>query len=361
MPRSLDNGSQYSYGTIGVLTRSGDQACTVGGRPWWEWALVGVTFLNIGFCLAFTVIDLVATSKELSFEDEMSEIIMPIYPADVPFNLSNSTGFDKTINPAFNYDLVALLAMVFALILFLYGMLAEKKYELYLCPIVMGLAVIFCIPETVINEEHFVWYKACRIGICGCLTLISWVLTSLTVSENRWSEFTITGTSDGLMKMYRRLCYFTALLKLDFFIVTVLAIFCLRRGLQSELRDCLFMTGIFVLAFVSLVIGIVAVNRERKQLVFAFIILNVLMYLWIPCQMMTYPCFQDIKMCCATRLLFMFGALSAGIITVVVKTYISIELLQVYKNFGFGLTDAAFMGLVASESSSLLGRSRRRH
>ncbi|CAG2110242.1 unnamed protein product, partial [Medioppia subpectinata] len=63
--------------------------------------------------------------------------------------------------------------------------------------------------------------------------------------------------------------------------------------------------------------------------------------------------------CVSQQTLLSYGCLFAGAILVLVRVLLFMQLLRAHRNFGYGLADSAFVGLV-NETTRLLSRNQRR-
>ncbi|XP_076304346.1 uncharacterized protein LOC143222162 isoform X5 [Tachypleus tridentatus] len=212
-------------------------------------------------------------------------------------------------DPCFTFSVAILFAAAYGTPFVIQGVLYQQSHSLYLHLASLVLAVFYSVADYSFNKEHRDDFKMARMVIGLVFVIINIYLTVKVTTKITWTEFLIIGASDGMLCMYKKLCYFLMLLKLD-----------LEAG----------------------------VKKEIKLLVFLFIALNFALPIWVPFQS---SCSHEDAVLAYTRL-------GTGMFGILLQIYICIEVIKVYRNFDYGLADHAFVGLVASESTSLLSRSR---
>ncbi|XP_013779428.1 uncharacterized protein LOC106463895 [Limulus polyphemus] len=297
------------------------------GRSCSEWTLLVLSMMNV-----FIIIGI--SAKEL-----------------------HSSLSQRTCDPSFIFSIAVLFAAGFGSCFIIHGVLCQRAHSVYLHLASVFLAVSYSIVDYYFNVEHRDNFKIARMVIGVVLGMISIYIAMKVTTRNRWTEFTIIGASDGLLEMYKKLCYFLMLLKLDFEAGILLGIFSLTEALENKLHNILLLTGILVYSLAICIIGSIAVKKELKALVFLFIVLSFVLPVWVPFQVMYFECPLQ-NSCSHEDIVLAYTRLGAGTSGIVLRIYICIEVMKVYKNFGYGLTDHAFAGLVASESTNLLSRPR---
>ncbi|XP_076304345.1 uncharacterized protein LOC143222162 isoform X4 [Tachypleus tridentatus] len=221
-------------------------------------------------------------------------------------------------DPCFTFSVAILFAAAYGTPFVIQGVLYQQSHSLYLHLASLVLAVFYSVADYSFNKEHRDDFKMARMVIGLVFVIINIYLTVKVTTKITWTEFLIIGASDGMLCMYKKLCYFLMLLKLD-----------LEAG----------------------------VKKEIKLLVFLFIALNFALPIWVPFQVMYFECPLQ-SSCSHEDAVLAYTRLGTGMFGILLQIYICIEVIKVYRNFDYGLADHAFVGLVASESTSLLSRSR---
>ncbi|XP_076350610.1 uncharacterized protein LOC143247079 isoform X2 [Tachypleus tridentatus] len=262
-----------------------------------------------------------------------------------------------TYDPCFIFSVAVLFVAGFGSCFIIHGVLCQRAHSVYLHLASVFLAVSYSIVDYYFNVEHRDNFKIARMVIGVVLGMVSLYIAILVTTRNSWTEFAIIGASNGLLEMYKKLCYFLMLLKLDLEAGILLGILSLTKDLENKLYNILLLTGILVYSLAICIIGSIAVKKELKALVFLFIVLSFVLPVWVPFQVMYFECPLQYS-CSYEGSVLGYTRLGAGTFGIVLQIYICIEIMKVYKNFGYGLTDHAFAGLVASESTNLLSRPR---
>ncbi|XP_013772959.2 uncharacterized protein LOC106458051 [Limulus polyphemus] len=310
------------------VTASFNQRFHCFGRSCSEWTLLVLSLLNI-----FAVTGI--STKELYS------------------SISRGISYD----PCFTFSVAILFTAVYGTPFIIQGVLYQQSHSLYLHLASVVLAVLYSVADYSFNKEHRDDFKIARMVIGLVFVSINIYLAVKVTTKITWTEFLIIGASDGMLCIYKKLCYFLMLLKLDLEAGVLLAIFSLTKALESNFQNIVIFTGITVYSLSLCVIGSIAVKKEFKLLVFLFIALNFALPVWIPFQVMYFECPLQ-SSCSHEDAVLAYTRLATGIFGILFQIYICIEVIKVYKNFDYGLTDRAFAGLVASESTNLLSRSR---
>ncbi|XP_076304341.1 uncharacterized protein LOC143222162 isoform X1 [Tachypleus tridentatus] len=260
-------------------------------------------------------------------------------------------------DPCFTFSVAILFAAAYGTPFVIQGVLYQQSHSLYLHLASLVLAVFYSVADYSFNKEHRDDFKMARMVIGLVFVIINIYLTVKVTTKITWTEFLIIGASDGMLCMYKKLCYFLMLLKLDLEAGVLLAIFCLTKPLESNFQNIFIFTGITAYSLSMCIIGSIAVKKEIKLLVFLFIALNFALPIWVPFQVMYFECPLQ-SSCSHEDAVLAYTRLGTGMFGILLQIYICIEVIKVYRNFDYGLADHAFVGLVASESTSLLSRSR---
>lgn len=275
--------------------------------------------------------------------------------ADITLSLPvNGTDFDHPSDYPFQpfaFDVVVLSVVVFGAWFAVSGVLLEHEYEIVLHLACMGLASVYATIEYFVcgfgREDRLVLSRAM---LALALTSVSAVLAARSVLHPTWTEFVLVGVSEGMIIMYKKFCKFLMLLKLEFVAIAIFAILILNTGVHSSPSKFVFVGVILLYGLVLWTVGSLAVRKERPWLAFTYVALSMVAPLFLPIEMTArFP--LDHQMHTRDSPLVHWGA---GLFCIVMRVYLHIELLQVYKNFDRGLIDQAFVRLLTPEATGLL-------
>ncbi|CAN8001249.1 unnamed protein product [Ixodes hexagonus] len=269
----------------------------------------------------------------------------------LPVNGTNtSLSSDLPFQP-FAFDVVVLFCVAFGAWFAVSGVLLEHEYEIMLHLACMGLASVYATVEYFVcgfdREDHLVLYRAM---LAMALTSLSAILAARSILHPTWTEFVLIGVSEGMIIMYKKFCKFLMLLKLEFVATAIFAILILNTGVHSSTSKFLFVAAIFCYGLILWIVGSLAVRKERPWLAFSYVALSMVAPLFLPVEMSAQfklvppPQTRDSPLV----------HVGAGVFCIIMRVYLHIELLQVYKNFDRGLIDQAFVGLLTPEATGLL-------
>ncbi|XP_053203634.1 uncharacterized protein LOC128388267 isoform X2 [Panonychus citri] len=214
-------------------------------------------------------------------------------------------------DPLYKLSSLIVTTLVLSIFLLLHGNLCQRNYDLYLYFFDVALLTCFSyLNDTWGPDRKYLTQVQKYIG----LVVTPAIGLLVFINRQMFDQFNIVGASPSIISMYKTYCYFQALIKWD---------------LQNM------------------------VYKESKYLVFIHVVLSFIGLLWIPLQIIDVSCFREVN-CQPQSLMISFAALGIGAPTMIVKLWVYIEQLKVYKNFGYGLTDSAFTTLANLESTSLL-------
>lgn len=95
---------------------------------------------------------------------------------------------------------------------------------------------------------------------------------------------------------------------------------------------------ILLLAVIKWIMGKVSLMREITPLLYLYIVITMMSHLWIPYQLLHTSCFSATS-CDDDQIMFTYISLVAAVAVIISQIYIMINLMRVYRNFGYGLTD----------------------
>lgn len=274
----------------------------------------------------------------------------------VPINGTDGSGM-LPVQPysPFAFDVIVLFTVAFGAWFGVSGVLLEHEYELALHVACMMLASVYSATEYFVCGDSFsfslILYRAL---VAATMTSISAILATRAIFHPTWTEFVLVGVSEGMIEMYKTFCKFLALLKLEFLSYTVFGILVLNAGVHSTSWQFTTMAIIVIYSLVLWCIGSLAVRKERQLLVYTYVALSMIAPLFLPLEISARFPNKPVQIADAPIV-----HLVAGAFCILMRVYLHIELLRVYKNFNCGLVNQAFLGLLTPETTGLL--SGRRH
>uniref|UniRef100_A0A1E1X9J3 Putative conserved plasma membrane protein n=1 Tax=Amblyomma aureolatum TaxID=187763 RepID=A0A1E1X9J3_9ACAR len=274
----------------------------------------------------------------------------------VPINVTanNPMPLAQPYDP-FAFDVIVLFTVAFGAWFGVSGVLLEHEYEIALHMACMMFASVYSATEYYVCGDSFnsslILYRAL---VVATMTSISAVLAIKAIFHPAWTEFVLVGVSEGMIEMYKTFCKFLALLKLEFLLYTIFGILVLNAGVHSTSWQFTTMSIIIVYSLVLWYIGSLAVRKERQLLVYTYVALSMIAPLFLPLEISARFPNKTVQIADAPIV-----HLVAGAFCVLMRVYLHIELLRVFKNFNCGLVNQAFLGLLTPETTGLL--SGRRH
>jgi len=305
------------------------QACSTLGRL--EWIFLVVSLCNILTCSGLTIERLVVYAQQQG-------------------------------SPDFTFALLLLISCVFCLFYVLNGLFREHQYEIYAFIAAIILVMAYCIFEYSFHPSGRTTIKMVRLIISCVLGPPNIVLAVYVARRFGWLQFRIIGASEALLQMYGQLKLFLSLQKMDLQATLSILILCLEQGTTVNLEDELTLSVGTAIAAVWFFLGIIAVQREVRFLVWAIAILGLLqptyvLYMISKVYTGTYaPVTPDGTI--SPDHILKYSILGVGALSILVRVMLLGELALVYKNFGFGLKERAFSVLV-TEHTSLLSNAQR--
>ncbi|XP_065312460.1 uncharacterized protein [Dermacentor albipictus] len=275
----------------------------------------------------------------------------------VPINITMIKSSELVVQPynPFAFDVIVLLAVVFGAWFGISGVLLEHQYELALHVACMVLASVYSVTEYVVcgNDGSFLLLMY-RALVSATLTTISAILAIKAVFHPTWTEFVLVGVAEGMIEMYRSFCKFLAMLKLEFLSYAIFGILVLNAGVNSTLWQ--FTTLAIILAYSLALwwIGSMGVRKERPIMVYTYVALSMIAPLFLVLEISARFPNKTIQIADIPVV-----HVVAGGFCILMRVYLHIELLHVFKNFNCGLINQEFLGLLTPETTGLL--SGRRH
>ncbi|KAL3226795.1 hypothetical protein MRX96_024623 [Rhipicephalus microplus] len=232
------------------------------------------------------------------------------------------------------------------------GVLLEHEYEIGLHIACMALASLYGVTEYFVcgayHNSLLVMYRAL---FSMALTSISAILAIKAVFHPTWTEFVLVGVSEGMIAMYKTFCKFLAMLKLEFVSYVIFGILVLNAGVNSTVWQFTTLVIILLYGIALWFIGSLGVRKERPTLVYTYVALSMIAPLFLVLEITARFPNRSIHIADAPYR-------SRGF-CILMRVYLHIELLHVFKNFNYGLINQEFLGLLTPEATGLL--SGRRH
>ncbi|XP_053203633.1 uncharacterized protein LOC128388267 isoform X1 [Panonychus citri] len=252
-------------------------------------------------------------------------------------------------DPLYKLSSLIVTTLVLSIFLLLHGNLCQRNYDLYLYFFDVALLTCFSyLNDTWGPDRKYLTQVQKYIG----LVVTPAIGLLVFINRQMFDQFNIVGASPSIISMYKTYCYFQALIKWDLQNMIILAN-CAFAMSNTFTVNLIIFASLIIYATLVWIIAKIAVYKESKYLVFIHVVLSFIGLLWIPLQIIDVSCFREVN-CQPQSLMISFAALGIGAPTMIVKLWVYIEQLKVYKNFGYGLTDSAFTTLANLESTSLL-------
>lgn len=275
----------------------------------------------------------------------------------IPINATTTHSQEVLVQPydPFAFDVIVLFTVAFGAWFGLSGVLLEHEYEIALHIACMALASVYGVTEYfVCGDYHNSLLAMYRALVCMTMTSISAILAIKAVFHPTWTEFVLVGVSEGMIAMYRTFCKFLAMLKLEFVSYAIFGILVLNAGIHSTVWQFSTLAIILIYGVALWCIGSLGVRKERPMLVYIYVALSMIAPLFLVLEISARFPNKTIQIADAPIV-----HVVAGGFCIVMRVYLHIELLHVFKNFNYGLVNQEFLGLLTPEATGLL--SGRRH
>lgn len=275
----------------------------------------------------------------------------------VPINATTTHTSEITVQPydPFAFDVIVLFCVVFGAWFGLSGVLLEHEYEIALHIACMALASLYGVTEYfVCGDYHNTLLVMYRALASMALTSTSAILAIKAVFHPTWTEFVLVGVSEGMIAMYKTFCKFLAMLKLEFVSYAIFGILVLNAGIHSTLWQFTTLAIILAYGLALWFIGSLGARKERPMLVYTYVALSMIAPLFLVLEISARFPNKTIEISDAPIV-----HVVAGGFCILMRVYLHIELLHVFKNFNYGLVNQEFLGLLTPEATGLL--SGRRH
>ncbi|XP_046910989.2 uncharacterized protein LOC124492204 isoform X1 [Dermatophagoides farinae] len=269
-------------------------------------------------------------------------------------NLKELIDLKELMSSSFVVNATILIICVISISFLACGIFGFKQNEICLFLLAMSLCCFYIAIEFAFTVQYNSTIKLARL--CIALSLTSILLISSKTVAIYSEEYSIIGVSPTLLSMYKLQCFFLVLLKFDFLCAVSFALFNIGVPRDEPSWQFIAMSIFILISIIHWIIGRYAVIKEIQSFLLVFITISTLSLLWIPLQLVTLETCFRFDHCINSILLLSYGSLVSALILIIVRIWMFMQLLKVYKNFGYGLADSAFIGLV-SETTRLLMRS----
>lgn len=256
----------------------------------------------------------------------------------------------------FKYDAVILFIGVAAFWLAYHGIVFEYQYEIYLHFLSMIVAISYCWVDFYCNTNSVQTIMLFRCVMPSCLIIPSFLFCVCVTCSELWSEFYIIGTSEEFLNMHKKRRFLLCFLKFDFVLVVTIGIFSINEHEEFNFKSYVSFIFISIYALVFWIILSCGIRHEKPILVYIFVYASVALPIWVTYKFTKYNCLS--MKCTKYEEALNFSEFISGIISIIIRLHVLVKLLDVYKNFGCGLSDRAFRYLISPESSSLIRRPR---
>ncbi|KAH9398551.1 hypothetical protein TYRP_018794 [Tyrophagus putrescentiae] len=242
-------------------------------------------------------------------------------------DLKSLVDLNALMTSSFVINITILIICVISLTFLVYGIFWCKQNEICLFLLAMSLCSFYISIEFAFTVPYGSTIKLIRL--CASLSLTSILLITSKMVIIYSQEYSIIGVAPTLLSMYKSQMFFLVLLKFDFLCSVSFALFNIGVPDMNPMLQYLALGLFLTVSLLHWICGR-----------FAFVFLE--------------TCFT--LACSNQTLLLSYGSLVSSVILIVVRIWLFMHLLKVYKNFGYGLADSAFIGL-ATETTRLLMRS----
>ncbi|XP_054168949.1 uncharacterized protein LOC128966159 [Oppia nitens] len=309
--------------------RANRQLRLICGYNCWQWLFLITAAIEVSLLTIFTALEL----------DYL--LLNPSQSSDTSFVL----------------NIIVLVICAFSLIFLFHGVFWDKQYDITLFIVSMAILTIYIAFEFTFTIDYNSIRKLTRLSISLSMTSLMVILSRIVVHFSQ--EYSIIGVAPGLIVMYKNQCYFQILLKLDFLNAICFGLFNISLSINDPIPQYSVLSIIITFASIQWVTGKIAVLKEVKCCLLLFVCLSITSLLWVPLQFVFMrSCFQS-TVCLSQQLLLTYSSLFSALVLVFVRILLFMQLLRAHRNFGYGLADAAFVGLV-NETTRLLSRTPRR-
>lgn len=268
-------------------------------------------------------------------------------------DLKSLVDLNALMTSSFVINITILIICVISLTFLVYGIFWCKQNEICLFLLAMSLCSFYISIEFAFTVPYGSTIKLIRL--CASLSLTSILLITSKMVIIYSQEYSIIGVAPTLLSMYKSQMFFLVLLKFDFLCSVSFALFNIGVPDMNPMLQYLALGLFLTVSLLHWICGRFAVIKELKSCLFLFVSISTLSLLWVPLQFVFLEtCFT--LACSNQTLLLSYGSLVSSVILIVVRIWLFMHLLKVYKNFGYGLADSAFIGL-ATETTRLLMRS----
>ncbi|KAI7693044.1 hypothetical protein SSS_03904 [Sarcoptes scabiei] len=271
------------------------------------------------------------------------------------FNMKSMIESNQLMSSPFVVNITILLICAISISFLFYGIFCFRQNEICLFLIAMSLCCFYIAIEFAFTIEYGE-SPVKLIRLCIALSLTSILLVSSKTIAIYSQEYSIIGVSPALLSMYKSQCFFLILLKFDLLCAVSFALFNVGVPNEEPTWQFVAMSVFLLISIIHWIVGRYAVIKEIQSFLLLFITISILSLLWIPLQFVFLESCFRFDTCQNQTLLLAYGLFVSALILIIIRIWMFMQLLKVYKNFGYGLADSAFIDLV-TETTRLLMRS----
>jgi len=256
----------------------------------------------------------------------------------------------QPMDTSFVINIIVIVISAFSLLFLFYGVFWDKQYDISLFLVSMCLVTIYMGIEFGFTIDYNSVHKLTRLSLSICFTSVMIIVSRCVYHFSQ--EYSIVGVAPALISMYRNQCYFQILLKLDFLNSICFGLFNVGLSVSVPIPQYSVLSIIVTISSLQWVIGKIAVLKEVKCCLLLFVCLSTTTLLWVPLQFIFLRSCFGRSTCPSQQMLLSYGCLYSGLVLVVTRILLFMQLLRVHRNFGYGLADSGL------PSSPLLLKSR---
>uniref|UniRef100_A0A914V8M6 DUF7789 domain-containing protein n=1 Tax=Plectus sambesii TaxID=2011161 RepID=A0A914V8M6_9BILA len=282
-----------------------------------DWTFMAISTVSMGAVAGLTITRMVQYAPAL-------KLFVP--GASEYANRTSTQSID------FAFALLLLVNTVFCIYYVYSGLLRERLFEMYMYIGGVAVVVLYCVSEWFINESRRSTIKDVRLGVAVVLGPVNIILAVLVVRSFGWLEFRIVGASETLQKIYRQRSFYFSFLAFDLQAAASFIALAMTDGQELFMWKIILTAVGIPLSVIYTLIGSIAVKRELKWLCALFATLSIL----VP----AYVIFHTIRLFLedSSGTTFLISSTCfAGILLILVRFIMLIQLLIAAKNFGRGM------------------------
>lgn len=240
------------------------------------------------------------------------------------------------MDPCIVGNVIMIILMLASVMHVMRGILRENISEVACCII---LILTHCLFSAINYRSHRdLLPAAVSLYASVVCTLVSTLLACLACCKFRCQR--IVGAADSLRYMYGERTHLLVIMRMDLVFMITYSLVSFNLNHHGNYYGYYACCAVLMLAVLKWLMGRIAVMNEKKGLLYAYVCIMMLSHLWIPVHLLLVSCFRhSVQSCGRHEIEYSSISLIAAIAVIFDQIYIMINLLKVFRNFGYGLTD----------------------